>query len=173
MGAWNFFNAYTTARFLEIFVSILFVINISKFIFMFNDQFLFLHLYGNPTIMSLSHAILFKLVFLAKYRFWFWYNRNYCWDQRVIELLSSLSVRRLSSVVRPSVRPLTFHILINSSEATGPIWTKLWWNGPFQNCVRGSRLLTKMAVKLKIEKRGDEILIVHCCFSISQNELKF
>jgi hypothetical protein len=23
---------------------------------------------------------------------------------------------------------------------------------------------------LKIEKRGDEILIVHCCFSISQNE---
>jgi hypothetical protein len=29
-----------------------------------------------------------------------------------------------------------------------------------------------MATKLKIEKRGDEILIVHCCFSISQNELK-
>jgi hypothetical protein len=23
-----------------------------------------------------------------------------------------------------------------------------------------------MATKLKIEKRGDEILIVHCCFSI-------
>jgi hypothetical protein len=30
-----------------------------------------------------------------------------------------------------------------------------------------------MAAKLKIEKRGDEILIFHCCFSISQNELKF
>jgi hypothetical protein len=28
-----------------------------------------------------------------------------------------------------------------------------------------------MAAKLKIEKRGDEILIVDCCFSISQNEL--
>jgi hypothetical protein len=27
--------------------------------------------------------------------------------------------------------------------------------------------------KLKIEKRRDEILIVHCCFSNSQNELKF
>ena len=83
-----------------------------------------------------------------------------------------------SVVCRPSsVCPLTFHILINSSEATGPIWTKLWWNGswmtPFQNCVRWSRLPTKMAAKLKIEKRGDEILIVHCCFSISQNELKF
>jgi hypothetical protein len=25
-----------------------------------------------------------------------------------------------------------------------------------------------MAAKLKIEKRGDEILIVHCCFSRSQ-----
>ena len=84
-----------------------------------------------------------------------------------------------SVVCRPSsvVRPLTFHILINSSKATGPIWTKLWWNGPwmapFQNCVRWSRLPTKMAAKLKIKKRGDEILIVHCCFSISQNELKF
>ena len=59
-----------------------------------------------------------------------------------------------------SVRPLTFHILINSSEATGPIWTKLWWNGPwmapFQNCVRWSRLPAKMAAKLKIEKRGDD-----------------
>ena len=75
------------------------------------------------------------------------------------ELLSPLSVRR----------PLTFHILINSFEATGPIWTNLWWNGPwmapFQNCVRRSRLPTKMATKLKIEKRVDEILIVHCCFS--------
>jgi hypothetical protein len=30
-----------------------------------------------------------------------------------------------------------------------------------------------MAAKLKIEKRGNEILIVHCCFSVSQNELKF
>jgi RNase P subunit RPR2 len=34
-------------------------------------------------------------------------------------------------------------------------------------------LNTKMAARLKIEKRGDEILIVHCCFSVSQNELKF
>jgi hypothetical protein len=43
---------------------------------------------------------------------------------------------RPSSVVRPS----TFHILIFSSETTGPIATTLWWNGPwmapFQNCVR-------------------------------------
>ena len=84
----------------------------------------------------------------------------------------------LVTTKRPSsVRPLTFHILINSSEANGPIWTKLWWNGPwmapFQNCVRWSQLPTKMAAKLKIEKRGDEILIVDCCFSVSQNELKF
>ena len=62
-----------------------------------------------------------------------------------------VTTERPSSGVRPSVRPLTFHILINSSEATGPIWTKLWWNGPwmapFQNCVRWSRLPTKMAAK--------------------------
>jgi hypothetical protein len=51
---------------------------------------------------------------------------------------------------------------------------KLWWNGPwmapFQICVWPP---TKMATKLKIEKRGDAILIVHCCFSICQNELKY
>ena len=56
------------------------------------------------------------------------------------------------------VHPPTFHILIFSSETTGPIATKLWQNGPwmapFQNCVRWSRLPTKMAAKLKIEKRG-------------------
>ena len=87
---------------------------------------------------------------------------------RPCELLSSLFVRRLSSVVRrlssvvrrPSsvVYPSTFHILIFSSETTGPIATKLWWNdswmAPFQNCVRWSRLPTKMAAKLKIEKGG-------------------
>jgi hypothetical protein len=87
---------------------------------------------------------------------------------RPCELLSSLFVCR---------RPSTFHILIFSSETTGPIATKLWWNdpwmAPFQKCVRWSRLPTKMAAKLKIEKRGDQILIVHCCFSASQNELKF
>ena len=58
-------------------------------------------------------------------------------------------------------RPSTFHILIFSSETAGPIAAKLWWNGPwmtpFQIRVRWSRLPTKMAAKLKIEKRGDEI----------------
>jgi hypothetical protein len=47
------------------------------------------------------------------------------------------------------VRPSTFHILIFSSETTGPIATKLWWNGPwmapFENCVRWPRLPSKMA----------------------------
>ena len=66
---------------------------------------------------------------------------------------------------------------IFSSETTELISTKLCWNdswmAPFQKSVRWSRLPTKMATKLKIEKRGDEILIVHCCFSVSQNELKF
>jgi hypothetical protein len=59
------------------------------------------------------------------------------------------------------------HYIFNSSHLgtfwlkIEPIATKLWWNDPwmvpFQNCVRCSRLPTKMAAKLKIEKRGDEI----------------
>jgi hypothetical protein len=50
---------------------------------------------------------------------------------------------------------------IFSSETTEPISTKLWWNdpwmAPFRNCVRCSRFPTKMATKLKIEKRWEEI----------------
>jgi hypothetical protein len=48
------------------------------------------------------------------------------------------------------------HITIFSSETTGLIATKLWI-APFQQCIRLSRLSTKMATKLKIEKWGDEI----------------
>jgi hypothetical protein len=38
---------------------------------------------------------------------------------------------------------------------------------PFQICFRWSRLPTKMVAMLKIEKKGDDILIVHYYFSIS------
>ena len=57
-----------------------------------------------------------------------------------------------SSVVRLS---LAFCILINSSKTTGPIWTKLWWNGPwvvpFQNCVRQSPCQPRWLPLLRIE----------------------
>jgi hypothetical protein len=75
-----------------------------------------------------------------------------------------VTTERLSSVVRPSV---------NFSHFNQLLWSQFEPNfggmAPFQNCVRWSRLPTKMATELKIEKRGDDILIVHCCFSISQN----
>ena len=84
------------------------------------------------------------------------------------ELLSSLFV------CRPSANISHFNLLLRNHWAN---CNQTWWNGPwmapFQNCVRWSRLPTKKAAKLKIKKRGDEILIVHCCFSVSQNELKF
>ena len=77
-----------------------------------------------------------------------------CWFFLAIVITLSYCHHHFSSVVRLS----TFHILIFSSETTGPIATKLWWNGPwmasFQNCVRWSRLPTKMAAKLKNRKKG-------------------
>ena len=90
------------------------------------------------------------------------------------ELLPSGFIRRLlslSSVVNFS----HFNLILRNHWAN---LDQLCWNGswmaPFQNCVRWSRLSTKMATKQKIEKGGgEEILIVHCCFSTSQNELKF
>jgi hypothetical protein len=56
---------------------------------------------------------------------------------------------------RPSsVRPLTFHILINSSEATGPIWTKLWWNGPW---MAPSKIVNK---SYNIQNTGNLLLLL-------------
>jgi hypothetical protein len=87
---------------------------------------------------------------------------------RPCELLSSLFVRR------PSVNISHFNLLLRNHCANCNQTLVEWsLDDPFQNCVRWSRLPTKMGAKLKIEKRGNEILIVHCCFSVSQNELKF
>ena len=91
------------------------------------------------------------LQFWSKSHYPFW---SYC------PFLAHLVFRPCELLPSLLVRPSTFHILIFSSETTGPIATKLWWNGPwmapFQNCVRWSRLPTKMAAKLKLGKRGDE-----------------
>ena len=84
--------------------------------------------------------------------------------------LTPLAFRPCELLPSLFVRPSTFHILIFSSETTGPIATKLWWNcpwmAPFQNCVRWSWLPTKMATKLKIEKSGDEIIPLEMHFFV-------
>jgi hypothetical protein len=57
----------------------------------------------------------------------------------------------------------------------GTFWLKIEQFWPFEeiSIFSNSGHLEWRAAKLKIEKRGDEIVIVHCCFSVSQNELKF
>ena len=94
-----------------------------------------------------------------------------------MEFLAHLAFRPSELLSSLFVRPSTFHILIFSSETTGPIATKLWWNdpwmAPFQNCVWCSRLPSKMAAKLKIEKRGDEIFKKSSLKLLSQSQLNF
>ena len=48
-----------------------------------------------------------------------------------IPFLAHLAFRPCELLPSLFVRPSTFHILIFSSETTGPIATKLWWNGPW------------------------------------------
>ena len=77
-----------------------------------------------------------------------------------LSLLSPLSVHR------PSVNFSHFNQLLWSHWANlNQILVEWSLDDPLPNLCRWSRLPTKMATKLKIEKRGDEILI--------QNELKF
>ena len=68
------------------------------------------------------------------------------------ELLSILTIMQIRKKVGWNLKK------IFSSETAEPISTKLCWNdswmAPFQNCVRWSRLPTKMAANLKIEKGG-------------------
>jgi hypothetical protein len=68
-----------------------------------------------------------------------------------------------------SMAGLSDKILKGTHPGTIPaMFGLIWFSG-----LRGEDLNVIFSAKLKIEKRGDEILIVHCCFSISQNELKF
>jgi hypothetical protein len=84
------------------------------------------------------------------------------------ELLPSLFIRR------PSVNISHFNLLLRNHWAN---WnqTLVEWSldGPLPQLCPVIPTSNQDAAKLKIEKRGDEILIVHCCFSVSQNGLKF
>ena len=88
--------------------------------------------------------------------------------------LWAIVTTELRSSVRLSVNFSHFNQLLWSHWANLNQTLVEWsLDGPLPKLCRWSRLPTKMAAKLKIEKRGNEILIVHCCFNISQNELKF
>ena len=72
---------------------------------------------------------------------------------RPCELLPSLFVRR------PSVNISHFNLLLRNQWAKCNQTLVEWpLGGPFQNCVRWSRLPTKMAAKLKIDKKEYETL---------------
>ena len=97
------------------------------------------------------------------------------WAFRPCELLSSLFVRRLSSVVgRQSVNISHFNLLLRNHR-TNCNQTFLEWSldGPLPNLCPVIPTSNQDGRQDKNGKEGDEILIVHCCFSISQNELKF
>jgi hypothetical protein len=81
---------------------------------------------------------------------------------RPCELLSSLFVRR------PSVNISHFNLLLRNHWANCN-QTLVEWS------LDGPLLPTSNqdGRQAKNRKKGDEILIVHCCFSINQNELKF
>jgi hypothetical protein len=83
----------------------------------------------------------------------------------LLPFLARLAFRPCELLPSLFVRLSTFHILIFSSETTGPIATKLWWNGPWmvplpKMCpvILTSNQDGHQAKNRK--KRGGEILIV-------------
>ena len=89
-----------------------------------------------------------------------------CWDGPWVVLFQNCVRRprppnKMAARLKIAKRGGVKFLKIFSSESTEPIFIKLGWNGPwvvlFQNCVRQFRPPNKMAARLKIEKRGDEI----------------
>jgi hypothetical protein len=138
-------------------------IQVKKFVCVFSVCFLdfsFYILFGGfvilPIFCFLSLFCFFPFSCLAHLAF------------RPCELLPLLFVRR------PSVNISHFNLLLRNHSANCNQTLVEWsLDGPLPKCVRWTRLPAKMGAKLKIEKRGDAILIVHCCFIINLNELKF
>jgi hypothetical protein len=82
---------------------------------------------------------------------------------------------RLSSVVRrPSVNISYFNLLLRN-HWTNCNQTLVEWSldGPLSNLCLVIPTSNQDGRQAKNRKKRDEILIVHCCFSVSQNELKF
>ena len=83
---------------------------------------------------------------------------------------------RPSSVVRPSVNFSHFNQILWSHWANLNQTLVEWsLDGPLPKLcpvIPTSNQDGRQAIKKK-KKGGDEILIVHCCFSVSQNKLKF
>ena len=87
---------------------------------------------------------------------------------RPCELLSSLFVRR------PSVNISHFNLLLRNHWANCNQTLVEWsLDGPLPKLCPVIPTSNQDGHQAKNRKRGDEILIVHCCFSVSQNELKF
>ena len=83
---------------------------------------------------------------------------------------------RPSSVVRrPSVVNISHFNLLLRNHWTNCNQTLVEWSldGPLSKLCPVIPTSNQDGRQAKNRKRGDEILIVHCCFSVSQNELKF
>ena len=78
------------------------------------------------------------------------------------------------SFVRPSVNFSHFNQLLWSHRANLNQTLVEWsLDGPLPKLCPMIPTSNQDGRQAKNRKKGDEILIVHCCFSISQNELKF
>ena len=87
---------------------------------------------------------------------------------RPCELLSSLFVRR------PSVNISHFNLLLRNHWANCSQTLVDWsLDGPLSKLCPVIPTSNQDGRQAQNRKNGDEILIVHCCFSVSQNELKF
>ena len=79
----------------------------------------------------------------------------------------------LVSVVRPSY-VINFNLLLRNHWANCNQTLVEWYlYGPLPKLCLMIPTSNQDGRQAKNRKRGDEILIVHCCYSISQNELKF
>jgi hypothetical protein len=68
---------------------------------------------------------------------------------------------------------ISWHRIASQSSQILNHWANCNQTGPFPKLCPVIPTSNQDGRQANIRKKGDAILIVHCCFSISQNELKF
>ena len=92
----------------------------------------------------------------------------------LISIEAVITFRPSSVVRRPSVNISHFNLLLrNHWDNCNQTLVEWSLDGPLPKLCPVIPTSNHDGCQAKNRKRWDEILIVHCCFSISQNELKF
>ena len=95
------------------------------------------------------------------------------YDRIFYELWTFANFDRLCKLEKGGMKFKKNLLLWNYWANLNQTWLKWFLDGPLPKLCPVIPTSNQDGRQAQNRKKGDEILIVHCCFSVSQNELKF